>query len=304
MFYRRIAIVATLLALFLTVFALGMQSGARQDQAFHFFRAVKQFWLPPKPAPERLYRLNEWAQLIEYRDKQVVPRPPLTPETWVIFTFGQSNSANHGGERFIQSSDKLLNFWDGQFYVASDPLLGATGFAGSMWTHMGQQLIQQGMTDQVILLSAGVGLTQVSDWQPQGKLHAMLIQRLQEAQAHGLTITHFLWHQGESDHGTPPEAYQQGLQQVIDTTQRYFPKSKFVVAQASMCQERTSDPALIQAQLAVTRRPGVYLGPNTDSISRADRYDDCHFSGRGLSRAAQGWVDALAAAEKQKAQPR
>ena len=38
---------------------------------------------------------------------------------------------------------------------------------------------------------------------------------------------------------------------------------------------------------------GVYLGPNTDLIGLEDRYDDCHFSGRGLQKHSEGWVKAI-----------
>jgi len=37
----------------------------------------------------------------------------------------------------------------------------------------------------------------------------------------------------------------------------------------------------------------VYLGPNTDLIDYRDRYDGCHFSGRGLDKHAQSWLEVL-----------
>ena len=50
---------------------------------------------------------------------------------------------------------------------------------------------------------------------------------------------------------------------------------------------------LLNAQKKMTKIKGVYLGPNTDLIDYRDRYDGCHFSGRGLDKHAQSWLEVL-----------
>ena len=284
-------ILATVLAALLL--AAGMRSATRQDGLFLAFRQLKQWVLPPQDDPRHIARRNEHGQLIAYRGKQGLPPPEITDRTMVAFVFGQSNSANYGGERHAATPGKVYNHFDGRFYLAADPLLGADGEMGSVWTNLADKIVQAGLADKVILLAAGVGNTSVQAWRVGGPLHGMLAERLAGARRQHLKVTHFLWHQGEADHDMAPEVYEAGLNEVIALTRRYFPDAAFHVAQASRCGIAQHAPRLVAAQRRITRQQGVFLGPDTDAIGLADRYDGCHFSGRGLERHAQGWLQAL-----------
>ena len=90
---------------------------------------------------------NAYGQLVAYRGKHEMPRPVVTPRTMVAFVFGQSNSANHGDEKFRTASPAAANFWNGKYFAAEDPLLGATGRGGSPWTLMANKLIEAGTFD-------------------------------------------------------------------------------------------------------------------------------------------------------------
>ena len=291
--------VALMLMLALTAFlaaAVGMQSALQKNQLFQWFLAAKTAVSPPViPNLPAQVRANEYGQLVHYEDKRPVAKPDITEKTMVAFVFGQSNSANHGGERHASTSGRVHHYFEGRYYTAADPLLGASGYFGSVWPLLGDQLIDAGLHDRVVLMAAGVGGSSVKEWQPGGRLHAMLRQRLDEAQRSGLVVTHFLWHQGEADHAADPADHAAALHRVIGVAQGYFPQARFFVAQASRCDGLPSSPALLAAQRSVTRQAGVFLGPDTDAIGPADRYDDCHFSGRGLARHAQGWLQALRA---------
>jgi hypothetical protein len=240
---------------------------------------------------------NEYGQVIDYPGKRQVPRPAITPRTLVAFTFGQSNAANSGSDRYEERNRRVFAYFDGRYAIAEDPLLGATGMKGSVWGRAANRLVTAGTFDSAILLAAAVGSTVVRDWTTSGRLNGMLEARLAEAHAAGLTVTHFLWHQGESDNNDEGVAtYDAAMRPIIALTKRYFPRSKFFVAQATICM-RSPPPnaALRKIQRDLARIPGVYVGPDTDEIGFDGRFDDCHLNGKGLDRVADGWAAAIAA---------
>jgi hypothetical protein len=289
---RLLALAAALVACLL----VGMRSGRHADFLYRSVAGseapfVRPGWTEPDGAS-----FNEYQQLVAYPARRELPRPTISPRTIVAFAFGQSNSANHGGEKYRAASDDVLNFWQGRYFLAEDPLLGASGRAGSVWTLTANKLLAAQAADRVILLAAGVAATSVHQWAIGGPLNGMFERRLQEAKAAGLTVTHFLWHQGEADNSLPGVAsYAGAMKQVIALSKSYFPASKFFVAQASRCSRLPPSPELRAVQASLADMPGVFAGPNTDEISLAERYDDCHFSGRGLEAHASGWAAAIAA---------
>src|SRR5690242_8495277 len=126
----------------------------------------------------------------------------------VALLIGQSNAANYGETRGTAPPD-VVNFYRGKCYAARDPLLGADGKGGSVWTRMATKLIAHGVFDRIVLVPIGIGGTTIDNWTPGGMLHARIETSLGFLAASGLRVTHVLWHQGESDaaRGTPPEVY-------------------------------------------------------------------------------------------------
>jgi Carbohydrate esterase, sialic acid-specific acetylesterase len=287
---RRVALVAAVAAACIACLLVGMHSGSRGDEMFRVSRDVKR-WLLPTP------EYNAYTQLVAYPYRREIARPPITPRTMVAFVFGQSNSANHGDEKFRAPSPAVANFWNGKYFAAEDPLLGASGDGGSPWTLMANEVIGAGAFGGVILIAAGVGSTSVQAWTTGDTLNGMLEERLAETKAAGLTVTHFLWHQGESDNSAAGAVdYDAAMQPIIALTKRYFPQSKFFVAQATLCgPDSVPNVELQKIQLGLSRLPGVFAGPNTDEIGFADRSDGCHMSGSGLKKHAAGWAAAIAA---------
>ena len=284
-----------------SLLAVGMRSGIQDDRLFHLVRDIKRLFIPPQdtyrttlPLREH-FRTNEFGQLTWYHDKVETGRPEITDKTVIAFVFGQSNAANAGGEKHTSLKGKAYNYLDGRFYVASDPLLGATGISGSVLTNMANKLVDEHIADKVILISAAVTETTVMKWQKGRPLYAMLETRLQDVKQSSLEITHFLWHQGEADNNLDPQKYTEGLTDVIALAKRYFPHAAFFVAQASRCGMMDSSIKLLEAQRNITRLDNVFLGPNTDQVGLLDRYDDCHLSGRGLEKTSSYWVRALRA---------
>src|ERR1700730_1970636 len=71
----------------------------------------------------------------------------------MILIFGQSNGANSGDTPYVPRNRVFnLNVFDGQCYVARDPLLGATETGGNFATHMADMLIERGYFDIVVLM--------------------------------------------------------------------------------------------------------------------------------------------------------
>jgi hypothetical protein len=66
------------------------------------------------------------------------------------------------------------------------------------------------------------------------------------------------------------------------------------VAVNSRCKEHKPDPDIRQAQMRlVDISHGILLGPDTDMLGLAYRFDGCYFSDEGLEKASELWVDAL-----------
>ena len=231
----------------------------------------------------------EFGRLSHHPSKRAVDCPRQTDRTMVALVFGQSNSANHGGERH-QSTGAVTNYFRGACFDGSDPLLGATGVGGSPWGRMADRLIEKRMFDQVVLIAAGINRTSIERWRHGGDLNGMLVRDLTDVSDH-YEITHFFWHQGESDAGRG-EHYREALAEVIATTREVFPNSKFFVSVATRCGFGAIDSVLAREQMKVTdAEHGIFLGATTDDIDR--RYDDCHFSGEGLDIFAERLVAAL-----------
>lgn len=288
---------------------IGIHSALNNDHLFRMAMYIKQRVMPQATLVSQNTNefgqvTNEFSQLIKDPTKLQTQVPNVTDKTIVAFVFGQSNSANGAGERFQANSKNVFNYFDNHYYIATDPLLGATGNAGSMWTITANKLIEKNIADKIILIAAGVGGTSVKLWRNGGELNKMLENRLKETQGNNIQITHFLWHQGESDNGIYESEYENGLTEVITLTQRYYPNSKFFVSQASAhCPNTSSDDgfssaSILKSQRDVTKLKNVFLGPNTDLINANDRWDGCHLSGRGVEKASNDWVKLIQSPQK------
>lgn len=219
----------------------------------------------------------------------------------VLFTFGQSNSANYGATRYT-ASDNVLNFniHDGKCYTAVDPLLGPDGDGGSVWGQVGDGLIASGKFDRVLIVPFGVGSTGIAEWTAGGRLQPRVEFAAAQLSRAGIAPTHVLWHQGENDAriGTPPEDYIHMFERLVAALQGYGIHAPVFPAVATLCNDLGRDE-LRAAQRALPERiDGVFPGPDTDTLSdMRDRIDYCHFSQRGLQAHAELWTQAILAFE-------
>jgi len=300
-------VLATIFCVYALLY-LGVRSAIRQDSTYHFLIGSRTLWRSPielevvettsETTPLNLGAsplFNEHDQLVYAPDRLPVLPPRITTKTMVLFTFGQSNAANFLTTRHDSYEGKVYNFFAGRYYVAKDPLLGSDGTAGSLWTLLGNKLVDSGVADRVIVVANGRSGSPIRLWQPEQPLGVHLSFRLSQLVSQGLPVTHFLWQQGESDFDTDATQYENDLQSVIDITKRYFPQSQFYVAQSVRCGYKARTSEVPDAQRQATKRDGVYLGPDSDQIGIDGRQhpDQCHLNGLGQELLASWWLTSI-----------
>jgi hypothetical protein len=216
-----------------------------------------------------------------------------------IVILGQSNAANFAQGRYIAKRN-VVNFsiYDGQCYPAADPLIGASGDSANFATRLGDLLIAHGIADRVILAPIGMGNTRIEDWAPNGVFNRrilVLIRRLYEA---NLRPDLILWQQGEGnreDEDPGGLRYCGNLVDIVGTFRSYGVDAPFLIALSALCRAPHPNEGFVRAgQLAaVNQKLGTFLGPDTDQIGPADRYDGCHMSEAGVKKQAEMWADVI-----------
>jgi Carbohydrate esterase, sialic acid-specific acetylesterase len=212
----------------------------------------------------------------------------------VALVFGQSNSANFG-ETPRKAKEGIYNFHHGKLYIAQDPLLGADGNGGSVWTRLGDKIMAEDLYDAVVFVPLGVGSTQIARWKSDGDLHLRILEAIDELKTQQLPITHLLWHQGEQDAilKTSKEEYKKMFLDMLSSIRNQGVNAPIYVSISTRCGKEW-DREIQQAQgELVDRSKRIYTGPNTDLLGSAYRYDGCHFSDEGLEQAATLWLQAL-----------
>ena len=255
--------------------------------------ALVTFGLPHAALPNHLNDVFT-ALPLKRRAEPISKLGDVRPERMMVaLVFGQSNAANSGETRYSPSGG-VYNFYRGQLYRAKDPLLGATGRGGSVWTRLGDRLIAAGHYDAVVFVPLAVGNTSIARWTTGGDLHGGVLQAIREVQALGLNFTHLLWHQGESDTGTPADAYRSMFLAMLASIRSEGVDAPIYVSVATRCHQLGPNEVVRQAQQElVDPARNIHGGPDTDSLGERYRYDGCHFSTGGLGRFAEIWLRVL-----------
>jgi hypothetical protein len=222
-------------------------------------------------------------------------QPPRS-RTMVALVFGQSNAGNWGESRKL-AGPRVLYFFRGQSGRARDPLPGANGTGGSVWTRLGDKLIAAKLYDRVIFVPASIGATEIALWAPDGLLHKDLLRNVRETQQAGYTFTHLLWHQGESDAvlGTSKEEYEWRFMGMLGAIRDLGVDAPAFVALATRCGEYLPNDSIRAAQRELVNPAlNIFQGPDTDQLDERYRYDGCHFSDAGLEAHAELWLRVIA----------
>ncbi len=216
-----------------------------------------------------------------------------TPKKMVAICMGQSNAANHGDIKMTASeSVKVLNGLE--LVQASDPLPGASGEGGSVWTRLGASLITRDVFDEVVFIPIAVGGTAVSEWSPDGKYNPKFLDACDRARQAGQDVTHVFWHQGERDTALKSgyDHYLGHITEVVSTIRTALPLAKIIVCSASYRFGETNEHVRA-AQEAITENNGVIRGPNTDKIGGQWRHDNLHFNADGQQKFSDLLIECI-----------
>jgi len=261
---------------------------------------ISHFNMMPMIKRDMSDRFEIWKGEKEEVDISEIDRDRLM----VALVFGQSNSANCG-ETPGTAKQNVYSFYNGRFYKAKDPLLGAQGIGGSVWTRLGDKLIEHGLYDNIIFVPIGVDGSRISGWTASGKYHnsgkyyKRFTKALRLLKKDNLEITHLMWHQGETDTllKTSKDAYVEMFNNMLEGIRGAGVDAPMFVARASFMRGETSAD-IRDAQIAlVDESRKVYAGPDTDTLGFAYRIDGVHMTNEGLMKHAELWLETLLAFE-------
>ena len=242
-------------------------------------RGARQIDLTDIPPPSRVER----------------PCSPVSGKTAIIVVHGQSNAANYGSARHT-AREAVDNFdpATGKCFAAADPLLGTDGIGGSFATRLGDILIQAGRYDRVIIVPLARGGASLSFLNNEGAV--LTTNGIAKLKAAGLTPTHILFQQGETDatSTTSAEQYVSLLHQLVKRFRAAGFDAPFYLSRSAKCDDvEPKNMAAVRAgQLsAVDEALNIRPGPDTDTIGNEGRNPDgCHMNEAGTLANAALWA--------------
>jgi hypothetical protein len=295
--------------------------------AAHYARLanlVSRYWIADSQSPTDLYpdddmTLEYSIAAVDYRAADEAPvdeeLPSLPwrqlwsdPECGVLLLLGESNAANHGETRYTPQRPVFsLDFRRMQCFRAADPLAGASGAGGSIWSRLGDMLIENGVFRRVLFVPLAFGDSSIRDWVPEGPMHrrtALALSRLRkELDVSVLPFSAVLWQQGEAEANhtqMSAQAYRMHFHDLVADLRANGVFAPVFAASATFCK---AGPHSFQNRTAVRKAllelpdptGGIFAGPDTDAIGPEGRFDGCHFSENGLRRCAELWLGTLGA---------
>jgi hypothetical protein len=275
--------------------------------SYYYGLVSHKYHLPPFPQIMAL-KYHLFPESIGYSDVSARNQVPCTAISgrgvMVALAFGQSNSGNHG-ETLYRPQMPVYNFYRGLCYLAQDPLPGATGDRGSVWTRLGDLLVRQGLYEKVVFITIGVGSTVIEQWTKGGYLHPRIVHAVKETRAKGLKITHLFWVQGGSEKRTKGDPdnkknYKKNFLTMLASIRNMGVEAPIYVAVSTYNGiDSNSDIQEVQRELADPENK-IFAGPNDDQLyrDRANHWEEVHLSGQGLERCAGAWLAAIRKAEK------
>jgi len=273
--------------------------------------AAPNYIIPALPAPEgtRPHTINS---------------RPWEQGTLKLFIWGQSLAANAGYGRYAaRNTDKTFVYADGNYYPCVDPIVGAEGGGGSVWSRLADSILgrpfNNSTVSQVVIGCCAQGSTSIRDWAPGGSQAGTLHRCLSDYIANVGQPTHLAYSQGENDvRVLSTEQWIDRWQAMIADVRDLGCTSTIWTSVETICNIRLAEDPFdedvirrppdyyvrievgrqnIRAaqRLAGTFGPDTRPGPNLDLIDWHLRAcgDGCHFGERGLAMAAQAWARAL-----------
>jgi hypothetical protein len=276
-FYKAIAF----LIIVVSIYLYGALSARKDIFPFPQIEMIKGIFIPNQHAYNDITKKQEVSCDQVKHDRLMV-----------ALVIGQSNSANYG-ELCYAPNKNIYNFYKGKCYKAIDPLLGSDGVGGSVWTMLGDKLIDAGLYENVLFISIGVADSRIARWAPEGDLNHRIIDAINYSKAANFPITHIFWHQGESDarDGTTKAEYKKSFMNMLDSIRQERVGAPIYVSITTRLRNKISNEIReAQAEL-IDPKNKIYPGPDTDYVDKLDdRHDGVHFSAIGENKVAKLWL--------------
>jgi hypothetical protein len=292
------------LALIVLAYFFGAFSYSRNLWPIELLRQIKDSGEAFASPQVSSAQFDSFKRLTFYPGKTQVECPVQGKGTGVLLVLGQSNAANQAHKRFTTHyPNHVVNYFDGKCYVASSPLLGATGAGGEYLTALADHLISENTYNEIVIINAAVGGSPISRWQRDGDLNELLIALIKDVRSK-YTITDIIWHQGETDAAYPfnttTKIYVSSFSSLVGTlTEQKVKAPIFVLIATRWCRAGPDwteiNPVSVGQRMLVDNRR-IFLGVDTDKlVELKDRYDTCHFSESGQIKTAKALADSITA---------
>lgn len=230
----------------------------------------------------------------------------VDPQCAVVLVLGQSNAGNHGDTPYsAQRAVYSLDFLRMNCYRAVDPLPGASGTGGSVWSRLGDRLIEERLFQRVLYVPLAFGGSFLTDWCPQGVMNRrvqLALSRLKKDLGSSiLPFSAVIWQQGEAEANhteMTAAAYKMHFHDLLGDLRSNGVFAPIFVARATVCEAGPhpfkNHDAIREAQTSLPdSHAGIFAGPDTDTIGTTDRYDGCHLADGGLKRCCDLWLEVL-----------
>lgn len=224
-----------------------------------------------------------------------------------FITLGQSHASN-SHEKIVGSNGNknIVNFWRGNCYLLSDPLLGATEEKGSIWTLFAQNYYEK-VKVPIVMMSFAVSGSSSQQWMPDDGAELMnnLLNGITQYINQGRKIDYIVYFQGETDAflKSDKKSFINRLETIFDFLQNYLPgEQKFLIFASSYCYPYNgASIAITQGQIELAeKRPDTELVFNTDTLNGFYRYDGCHFNQLGTEVIVKNLLKKMQDIEREK----
>lgn len=257
----------------------------------------------------RIPHFSDADEIMGYGDTQgremVACREFVGKKPLVLLVLGQSNVANGALGEYVPLH-RVGNFFDGQCFVARNPLLGASGERASVVLDFADAAVNQGLYDSALIINLAKQGSSVYNWARHGDLRPLLVHALGQLKEQGLAVNLVLYHQGEADCFVAMEGwrYAQGLHNLFDDLRRMGITAPIIVSPVSRHKELDCPdtdptacskicPEIRQAQAdIVDPAQGIFAGPDTDTAV-PERFDGYHMTDDGRRRFAAMLLETL-----------
>ena len=205
----------------------------------------------------------------------------------IIVIIGQSNSANSGLSKIIESN-KDLNFFNNNCYSLSEPVLGTTARDHSITSSLSSKIKNK---KPIIFLTNGWGGTSIKEWSiSESVLTAYTNENIKELIKNN-NLKYVIWIQGESDKKNSGINYIKHFenfkkQLFKSITPEKLKDLKIIVTLTSICgyYDRSAQHIVSQQKKLGEIYSNLIVTKVTDNLDSNFRRDGCHFNMLGIER--------------------